>query len=88
MLRRLYWIRPVIIFQVLVLTCCVITLVLGAPQIPVFLFMCLYSVFTTWAKMYYTAAAKKQAILAKHAAIPQTCHIASQGWLPALSDFV
>ena len=79
----------VIIFQVLVITFCVILpLVLGAPRIPVFLFMCLYSVFTTWAKMYYTAAAKKQAILAKHTAIPQACHIASQGWLPALGDFV
>ena len=79
----------VIIFQVLILTFCVILpLGLGAPKIPVFLFMCLYSVFTTWAKMYYTAAAKKQAILAKHTYIPQTCHIASQGWLPAIGDFV
>ena len=79
----------VIIFQVLVITCCVILpLALGAPKIPVFLLMCLYAVFTTWAKMYYTAAARKQAILAKHAAIPRACHIASQGWLPAIGDFV
>ena len=79
----------VIIFQVSVLTLCVILpLALGAPKVRVFLFVCLYSVFTTWAKLYYTAAAKKQAILAKHAHIPQTCHISRQGWLPAIGDFV
>ena len=79
----------VIIFQVLVLLCCVILpLALGAPKIPVILFMCLYSVFTTWVKLYYTAAAKKQAILAKHAHVPSSCYIEKQGYLAALTDFV
>ena len=60
----------VIIFQVLVLVCCVILpLALGAPKLPVILLMCLYSVLTTWVKMYYIAAAKKQATLAKHAQV-------------------
>merc|ERR1719348_723511 len=38
--------------------------------------------------MYYIAAAKKQATLAKHGNVPNTCHIANQGWMAAVGDFV
>ena len=79
----------VIIFQILVLLCCVVLpLALGAPKLPVFLFMCLYAVFTTWVKLYYVAAAKKQATLAKHSNVPNMCRIEQQGWMAAVGDFV
>ena len=79
----------VILFQVAVLLCCVVLpLCLGAAKLPVLLFMCLYAVFTTWVKLYYTAAAKKQAVLAKHATVPRACHIERQGWLAAAGDLV
>ena len=79
----------VIIFQIAVLLCCVVLpLALGAPKLPVFLFMCLYAVFTTWVKLYYVAAAKKQATLAKHTNVPNMCRIEQQGWIAAVGDFV
>merc|ERR1712227_52091 len=59
---------------------------MGAPKLPVFLLMCLYTVLTTWVKMYYIAAAKKQATLAKHGNVPYTCHIATQGWMAAVME--
>ena len=79
----------VIIFQVTVLVVCVVLpLSLGSPKLPVFLLMCLYAVFTTWVKLYYIAAAKKQATLAKLAHIPHSCLLERQGWLPAAQHFV
>eukprot|EP00092_Neocalanus_flemingeri_P005058 GFUD01005439.1.p1 GENE.GFUD01005439.1~~GFUD01005439.1.p1 ORF type:complete len:430 (+),score=115.41 GFUD01005439.1:118-1407(+) len=79
----------VIIFQVCVLLCCVVLpLLLGSPKLPIILFLCLYAVFTTWVKLYYTAAAKKQATLAKHAKIPNSCLLERQGWLAAAQDLV
>ena len=79
----------VIIFQVLVLLLCVVLpLCLGSHKLPVFLLMCLYAVFTTWVKLYYTAAAKKQATLAKLGNIPNSCLLEKQGWMAAVSDFV
>jgi len=79
----------VIVFQVLVLLFFVVLpLALGAPKIPVFLFMCLYTVFTNWVKLYYTVAAKKQATLAKHSNVPYACRIEQQGWAAAVGDFV
>ena len=79
----------VIIFQVLVLLLCVVLpLCLGSPKLPVFLLMCLYAVFTTWVKLYYMAAAKKQATLAKLGNIPNSCLLERQGWSVAVRDFV
>ena len=79
----------VIISQVLVLLLCVVLpLCLGSPKLPVFLLMCLYAVFTTWVKLYYTAAAKKQATLAKLGNIPHSCLLEKQGWMAAVGDFV
>jgi len=79
----------VIIFQVLVLLLCVVLpLCLGSPRLPVFLLMCLYAVFTTWVKLYYTAAAKKQATLAKLGNIPNSCLLERQGWLAAAGDLL
>ena len=79
----------VIIFQVLVLLLCVVLpLCLGSHKLPVFLLMCLYAVFTTWVKLYYTAAAKKQATLAKLGNIPNSCLLEKQGWMAAVGDFV
>jgi len=79
----------VIIFQLLVVLCCVvIPLMLGRSKVSIMLFVCLYAVLTTWVRQYYTAAAKKQATLAKHANIPNSCLLEKQGWVAATQDFI
>eukprot|EP00090_Calanus_glacialis_P032441 TRINITY_DN53733_c0_g1_i1.p1 TRINITY_DN53733_c0_g1~~TRINITY_DN53733_c0_g1_i1.p1 ORF type:complete len:438 (-),score=143.51 TRINITY_DN53733_c0_g1_i1:152-1465(-) len=83
----------VIIFQVSVLLCGVILPLLLTKNkwriIPyITFFLCMYAVLTTWIRQYYTAAAKKQATLAKHANIPNSCLLEKQGWLSAAQDFV
>ena len=65
----------------------VLPLSLGSPKLPVFFLMCLYAVFTTWVKLYYIAAAKKQATLTKLTNIPNSCLLERQGWLAAAGDF-
>lgn len=79
----------VILFQLLVVLCCVVLpLVMGRSKVSIMLFVCLYAVLTTWVRQYYTAAAKKQATLAKHGNIPYSCLLEKQGWVAAAQDFV
>jgi len=83
----------VIVFQVCVLLCSVILPLLLTKNkwkiIPyITFFLCMYAVLTTWIRQYYTAAAKKQATLAKHANIPNFCLLEKQGWVSAAQDFL
>jgi len=83
----------VIIFQVSVLLCGVILPLLLTKNkwriVPyITFFLCIYAVITTWIRQYYTAAAKKQATLAKHANIPNSCLLEKQGWFSAAQRFV
>ena len=78
----------VIVFQVLILLCGVILPLLLTKNkwmmIPyITFFLCIYAVMTTWIRQYYTAAAKKQATLAKHANVPNSCLLEKQGWISA-----
>jgi len=83
----------VIVFQVSVLLCGVILPLLLTKNkwriVPyITFFLCIYAVITTWIRQYYTAAAKKQATLAKHANIPNSCLLEKQGWFSAAQRFV
>ena len=83
----------VIIFQVSVLLIGVILPLLLTKNkwwiIPyITFFICMYAVLTDWIRQYYTAAAKKQATLAKHDNIPKAFLIEKQDWLSAAQVFV
>jgi hypothetical protein len=54
----------------------------------VLLLVVVLSVSATWCQLYYQAAAKKQATLARLGNVPGSCRIEKQGWGRATVDFV
>jgi len=51
-------------------------------------FLCIYAILITWIRQYYTAAAKKQAVLAKHSNVPNSCLLEKQGWFAAAQNMI
>ena len=81
----------VIIFQVAALLACFSPmLVFGRTRLPLCLLLLFgYAVMTSWCRLYYTAAARKRATLAKLSSVPRSCLLSdSRGWLVATQEFI
>jgi len=80
----------VILFQSLVLLCCILLpLKLNWRKGWILVLALTLAVLQTWVHLYYKACARKQATLAKHAnAATKACLLEKQGWLAATKDFL